>query len=397
MTDWLFLEPLDVLQIRGNRLFGAAGSYGEALMPPWPSLVSGALRSRILAAHAADLGAFLHAGDLGAAQAVLGTYHAPGTFRLAALLGARRVGNDIEPLLPLPADLVAGDNGVHYLHPAAIPSVRTSAALPISAVLAASPGKSEGGQWLTARGIAAWLDRRPIAADHLVCGARLWRRDPRVGIARDSATGTAAEGALFTTEGVAPSPAWHGRDGVGAFGFLAGIAGADAVLPRSGLVRLGGDGRAAVLRPAVSPPARDLQQLARSGRFRLALLTPGLFAGGWRLPGLADDFTWKPGGAFRARLCAAVIPRAQVVSGWDLAQGRPKPAYRAVPAGSVYWFDSFEGSEADLAHLLAHGLPCDLPQTEAAQRRAEGFNACWLAAWPEEASENTPEKTHVRS
>ena len=44
-----FLEPLDVLFLRGNQLFGEAGSYGEALMPPWPSVAAGAIRSRILA------------------------------------------------------------------------------------------------------------------------------------------------------------------------------------------------------------------------------------------------------------------------------------------------------------------------------------------------------------
>ena len=44
-----FIEPLDVLFLRGNQLFGEPGSYGEALMPPWPSVAAGALRTRILA------------------------------------------------------------------------------------------------------------------------------------------------------------------------------------------------------------------------------------------------------------------------------------------------------------------------------------------------------------
>ena len=42
----LFIEPLDVLILRGNKLFADAGSHGEALMPPWPSVAAGALRSR---------------------------------------------------------------------------------------------------------------------------------------------------------------------------------------------------------------------------------------------------------------------------------------------------------------------------------------------------------------
>ena len=37
----LFLEPHDVLYLRGNKLFGDAGAHGEALMPPWPSMAAG--------------------------------------------------------------------------------------------------------------------------------------------------------------------------------------------------------------------------------------------------------------------------------------------------------------------------------------------------------------------
>ena len=45
---WLFLEPLDALLLRGNQLFDDSGSYGQSLMPPWPSVAAGAIRSRIL-------------------------------------------------------------------------------------------------------------------------------------------------------------------------------------------------------------------------------------------------------------------------------------------------------------------------------------------------------------
>ena len=41
----VFLEALDVLYLRGNQHFGSPGAHGAALMPPWPSLAAGALRS----------------------------------------------------------------------------------------------------------------------------------------------------------------------------------------------------------------------------------------------------------------------------------------------------------------------------------------------------------------
>ena len=47
--NYHFVQPLDVLMIRGNKSFGGEGQHGEAVMPPWPSLFAGAFRSALLA------------------------------------------------------------------------------------------------------------------------------------------------------------------------------------------------------------------------------------------------------------------------------------------------------------------------------------------------------------
>ena len=65
-----------------------------------------------------------------------------------------------------------------------------------------------------------------------------------------------------------------------------------------------------------------------------------------------------------------------ILSGWDVARQQPKPALRAVPAGSVYWLDDFQGDAAALDALATDGLLLD-----DRSRRAEGFNNCLLAAW----------------
>jgi len=84
MTEYLFLQPLDVLYLRGNRLFGAAGDHGEALMPPWPSLAAGAIRSHMLASSKVDLAAFADgkATPEGRLGECLGTPEQPGSFRV---------------------------------------------------------------------------------------------------------------------------------------------------------------------------------------------------------------------------------------------------------------------------------------------------------------------------
>ncbi|EQD59245.1 CRISPR-associated Cmr3 family protein, partial [mine drainage metagenome] len=86
-----------------------------------------------------------------------------------------------------------------------------------------------------------------------------------------------------------------------------------------------------------------------------------------------------------ARLVCAAVPRAQVVSGWDLARRAPKAALRAAPAGSVYWFDATQvnGGTALIAALLklaAEGFGCVSGYPDRA-RLAEGFNNVMIANW----------------
>ncbi len=104
MTGYRFLEPLDVLFLRGNKLFGDPGSYGESLVPPWPSVAAGALRSRILADDGVDLAEFAQ-GTLTHPQ--LGTPDNPGDFAVTAFHLARRTEDQqVEVLIAPPADLV---------------------------------------------------------------------------------------------------------------------------------------------------------------------------------------------------------------------------------------------------------------------------------------------------
>jgi len=158
---------------------------------------------------------------------------------------------------------------------------------------------------------------------------------------------------------------------------LVGIDGADP--PTEGTLRLGGDGRAAALRPVThEPPMADLAAIAQAGRCRILLTAPGIFPSGWLPPGVAPDGGFELHGV-RGRLVSAAVPRAEIVSGWDLANWQPKPAQRAAPCGSVYWIDGLEATPEALGKLAEAGLwsePCEDPQ-----RRAEGFNRFTFAAW----------------
>ena len=184
----------------------------------------------------------------------------------------------------------------------------------------------------------------------------------------DESTRSAADGKLFTTRAIALA------EGVG---FVAAVAGAD--VPASGGLRFGGDGRAASLHHAVIAwPQADYAALTQAKRCRIVLTSPGIFTGGWQLPGMTNDQRLTLAG-LTARVVAAAVSRADTVSGWNLATRAPKASQKTAAAGSVYWLDDLNTTPEALDKLAAHGLwlhPC-----EDTQRRAEGFNRFSFAAY----------------
>lgn len=382
MTEYRFIEPLDVLYLRGNRLFGGAGADSEALMPPWPSVFAGALRSRMLIDAGADPRAFAagHARLPKGYADALGTPEQPGRFTLGPVRLAFAAATGIEPVYPLPADLqitLAEDTDkatVHRLEPRSLPASiacsRATRELPLLRINA--PAKPAAGYWLKTEGWRRYLTGAEIDSDHLIKTELLWKPERRLGIALDPQRRSAADGKLYTSEVVALC-----RN----VGYLVCIDGVEpSLLPQQGTLRLGGDGRGATLRQpdAIKEPAADLERIATSGRFRVVLTAPGLFPGGWRLPGLDDAGRWSLPGA-SARLVSAAVPRAVTVSGWDLARHAPKPAQRFAPTGAVYWFEGLKGDPQALGKLAEHGLWALEEQNNDPQRRAEGFNRCIIA------------------
>ncbi|MDH2431441.1 type III-B CRISPR module-associated Cmr3 family protein [Pokkaliibacter sp. MBI-7] len=389
MSDDRFIQPVDVLYLRGNRLFDGAGDYSEAQMPPWPSMMSGALRARILEDDESfDSEQYRKSGHYTTnlkVEKAIGTLKTPGSFTLELFTLAKRdqSGKGYEVYLPAPADLFVYRDNNHqaitacYQHPTPPHSaIRTSATLPMLPRLQhALRQKPESGYWLTLAGLTAWASGKAVKKDELISSSALWKRDTRLGIALDGHSRTAAESQLYTSETVALA-----ED----VGFIARVSGAGGVLPGNGLLRLGGDGRAASLETAsFTLPETDLDGIANSKGFRVLTLSPCLFKEGWLPNGvtLQSGHTYRlDAGALQATLVCAAVDRPQVISGWNLAEKKPKAASRFVPAGSVYWFtlaDDVPRAALDTLHddLSERFAPLD------GQRLAEGFNRIMLAPW----------------
>jgi CRISPR-associated protein Cmr3 len=369
----VFIEPLDVLVLRGNKLFGDPGSYGESLVPPWPSVAAGAIRSAALVRDG-DPSAFA-SGQW--EHPSLGTPSQPGSFTVTAFHLARRTGNRVEPLFEPPADLVIERRQETLIVRGMVvgTTVRElKSSNPLSLLTILPQGKRtkpDTGFWLNGAGWSSYLCNQAITGDHLVESRNLWGYDVRVGIGLKAATRHVEEGKLFSANAVAFKPD---------VGFLVRMGGVD--LTTDDFLRFGGDGRGARMQLVeVDWPQADFGRIAQAGRARLVLTTPGLFEQGWLPTGVSlvdGSFRFELHGV-RARLVAAAVPRAEVVSGFDIANSLPKPALRAAPAGSVYWFEDLDATPDALRKLVEAGLwPSELHNDP---RRAEGFNRMTLAAY----------------
>ncbi|MDI9471105.1 MAG: type III-B CRISPR module-associated Cmr3 family protein, partial [Bacillota bacterium] len=183
--EYCFISPLDVLLLRGNQLFGDPGSYGESLIPPWPSVAAGAIRSRMLVDDQIDLAAFSRSEIM---HPTLGTPRQPGSFVLAGFYLARKKQELTEILMAPPADLVfqkredATAVEIRRFMPRSV-DLPSSCTLPLLPVLPQDErSKSESGWWLTQAGWEAYLKGNLPKAEELVHSSELWKFDDRVGI-----------------------------------------------------------------------------------------------------------------------------------------------------------------------------------------------------------------------
>lgn len=397
--SWKALQALpdDILFFRDGKPSSlGADHYLRSLFPPYPSTLYGALRTRRLLDARLPLDRLDGAtwsSLLGPLVDELGPW---GGFGSLALRGPWLVRHG-ELLLAAPADLEVLVHRTpkakkHFEEPEPPSVTRVFRLRPVEAGSAswshplallephewtgtawrrwpAPPERepeSAAGWFLTASGFERWSAGRVPEPQDFVSAEELWMDEVRVGLGIDDRDRSAKEHMLYTFGYV------RLRQGV-AIGFeVAGTA-----LAPEGQVRLGGDGRTAWLAAGPQLPFTQPPPLGGSKRFRLYVATPTFSAAGGYPPGFAAD-NLSGARELPCRLVAAALPGFALAGGWDVARGRPKPLRRALPAGSVFLFESKEAGGAASAAALLHGEPvADFPGEELGR---QGFGLALVGA-----------------
>jgi CRISPR type III-B/RAMP module-associated protein Cmr3 len=386
--------PADTLFCRDGRPLAAGSSFGRGAFWPLPTVLHSAVRSALLRS----------VGEIRPRKQQPGTRRRGQptgnvgslAFQWLHLHGPFPVEEDCGRMwFPAPRDLLpdkSNSDQPSYLQ--VIQARAGSEHDPVSNLpgpfthLVASflpPCKETLPEWVEAAFLQQYLTGMPPLPK--VGKLSLWDTDHHIGVALEDASHTAATGQLFAAEHLRLRRGVKLRFRVSLPPSHKGVDGESQAINQlhQALLQLGGEQRFGLLMDA-SPELRLPQVEIQGVHVKWLLLTPAIFAHGWR-PGWVDeqgnvklrvvdkearrDFRrqrrdradWRYDGAedkaesIDARLVAACLGKPQQIGGWELLHERDgevtgggKPTHLAVPSGSVFYFQA--GSEPDAERLV---------------------------------------------
>jgi len=183
--------------------------------------------------------------------------------------------------------------------------------------------------------------------------------EPKTGIGRNDFTNTASDALLYRV----------GMRRASEFEILINFESPEndtLSKQQSFFIKLGAENKVAQLRSsrqriAISPEDVKLE----GNRFKLYLSTPAIFDQGWK-PDLSKF-------GIQANLVAAAVGKPVHIGGFDMAEGKPKVMYKAVPAGSVYFYETSEDINFVKEKLFGKAISEKMPE--------QGFGIAYLGNW----------------
>lgn len=335
----LSIRPLDTLFFRDGKPFSRGEeTWADGVFPPYPSVIYGALRTWYISNHVLPFSG--EAIDRSSRIKVTG---------LRYLVPNKK--GEKETCLPMPLDLVeskgktrAEQNGESsnqeyrmvrlQLHENAmgISSHPTD-----SLLLPPNDGMVESidDGLMQVNDLARYL-HNPFAEGKVRRVKDLACSEPKVGIGRDDATNVASDALLYRV----------GMRRATEFDILIEFELPDKDFQQNSfIVKLGGENKMVALESYQGRIKISQDDIGlKAGGFKLYLATPAIFKQGWK-PDLSNY-------GIQADLIAAVTGKPLHIGGFDMKEGKPKPMYKAVPAGSVYYYKTEESPEKIMDNLF---------------------------------------------
>jgi len=350
------IRPIDVLFFRDSKPFGRGFEhFTKSIFPPSPQTLYGALRTKALE----DLGCNYKEYENGKLELTkekdsekvkmvekeVGFPDRIGSFSLKGPLLLR---NNATIYLKLPADIKKVDEKYEVLKPFDWVSSNVETDLDIIAnyphIQTESPLEDVEGyiSLQTFNDYALGGEVKEVVSPEMVYSYEI-----RTGIGTEAEHNTAKEGQLYTVGFVRMNSGWSFYAEIENLSFLLG----------SGLIKFGGANRVCEYKSLDDNPLKHYKMdeikksIEENKRFKIVFLTPAEFKNGWISDRFDKNLELQMEG-LKIKLISACLSRAEVISGWDLANKRPKPLRKLVPAGSVYYFELIEGDVNTLFERL---------------------------------------------
>lgn len=349
----IFIEPNDILMFRDGRPFaGGDDHFAKGIFPPSPATFYGALRSHILSNCWSEFDRYkLEPEQMPEnIRSEIGTPEELGTLALRQFTLAKRNSVGVTQFFPMPIDIVKEKGSqikkVHILKPARLPASRMITDMPCGLdnlwIHSENPMEAVSGFLSTDEMRRYLMGETPSGETE---PEKLFEIEERTGIRKNRNKRSVETGGLYSVEFVRLN-----EDA----GFAVEVENTK-LLPESGMLRLGGDNRSARYSSgswSEIPVEAIKKKIAETKHFKLVLTTPAVFNKGW-LPGWINSDTLQGEiGGIAARLVSACVGKPIGIGGYDFVKNMPKPMKKAVPAGSVYYFELVSGSVDSLFERL---------------------------------------------
>lgn len=331
------LTPFDTLFVRDGKPFSMGEEvWASGIFPPPPSVIYGALRSAY----------FSH--NLDQLELAGGPQDPTTSLRIKQIFILDEKSNEL--YVPCPFDIVesrAAEYATYQDKPRALLSLAPfgkassyGAEFILTAPADLAPVSSLGGNyWITLTEFNDYLLNGEVPS--IFSSDHFFRTEPKIGIQKSATTGSSSDGMLYRVGLTRP------ENGISIFVEWVETTN-QLVIPQTGLLKLGGEGKATHYQPS-NIEEKVLLPTLEGEIFKLILATPAVFKNGWLPEGIDPQTrkgTWQ---GHQVEVMAAVFDRAQYLGGFSMRtkhqKGGPKPMRKALPAGTVFYIKTLEQAQ----------------------------------------------------
>jgi CRISPR-associated protein Cmr3 len=343
---WYKIKPFDTLFFRDGRPFTmGAETWANPIFPPYPSTVYGAIRTWLIFERGS-----LKEFKEGKFKEELGTPSEKGNLKIK---GPFICLND-NLYFPVPFDLLqkkgapkSGKNNLFYTDCINRPEVFISD-YPLESILVNKNDfeLKECDEFLTINSLKDYLmgyEKQLRFREK----KEIFSYERKTGIKRNRKTLSSEESHLYRISMI--------RFKKEAF-FYIEIEGLNSY-PCEGKVQLGADWKIVKIEKTEEDLLKGLREIdfqLNNKIFKIYFATPAIFKKGW-IPDWINETTFEGNyEGIKLKLIACSIGKYKLIGGWNLANKRPKPMYKAVPSGSVYYFKILDDTSAERIKEVFH-------------------------------------------